>query len=123
VVCNHFLEHLDGVEQMRFMDELWRILKVGGKARIVAPYGWHSRAWQDPTHKRPIVRETFLYYNRAWREANRLGHYPIRANFDTNVGVTLTPELGARSEEYRNHVLEHNINEAPDIIANLVKEA
>jgi SAM-dependent methyltransferase len=123
VVSNHFVEHLDGEQQMLFFNELWRILKVGGTARIVTPNGWHSRAWQDPTHKRPIVPEVFYYYNRPWREANRLTHYPITCNFDTVVNMSMSNDLVGRSDDYRNHAMKHYVNVIEDLIASLTKEA
>ena len=45
----HFLEHLDGEERMKFFNECYRILKIGGKMRHVHPYYKSVRAVQDPT--------------------------------------------------------------------------
>jgi predicted SAM-dependent methyltransferase len=78
----HFLEHLDGDQQIKFMEELYRILQPQGEAVIVVPRWDTERAWKDPTHKRPVPKEAFNYYNAEWRQKNNLGHYNIRCDFD-----------------------------------------
>lgn len=47
---------------VRFMDEAWRVLKVGGEFAIVVPHGWSSGYVQDPTHVNPINENTWLYF-------------------------------------------------------------
>lgn len=48
---------------MRFMDEVWRVLKMGGKFHFVVPYAGSSGFWQDPTHINPISEATMLYFD------------------------------------------------------------
>ena len=59
IVCSHYVEHT--TDLIKFMDEVYRILKPGGKIKIIAPYYTSIRCWQDPTHKRAISDATFLY--------------------------------------------------------------
>ena len=80
VHCSHYIEHTKDL--MKFMNELYRIMKPGASAKLVAPYYTSIRAWQDPTHTRVISENTFLYYNKEWRIANQLDHYPIKTDFD-----------------------------------------
>ena len=47
--CSHFFEHLTGAQRMAFMDECWRILKVGAQLAIIVPHWSSMRAVQDPT--------------------------------------------------------------------------
>ena len=49
--CSHFLEHLDATERIHFYNELYRVLKVGGRATIITPHWASNRAYGDPTHK------------------------------------------------------------------------
>jgi predicted SAM-dependent methyltransferase len=58
-----------------FMDEAWRVLKHNGIFTVIVPNARCNRAFQDPTHRRFFVDETFLYFNKGWREAQKLGHY------------------------------------------------
>ncbi len=77
---SHYIEHTNDL--IKFIDECYRIMKVGAKMEIVAPYYSSIRAWADPTHKRAISELTPFYYNKAWRTENRLEHYGIKADFD-----------------------------------------
>ena len=121
IVCNHYVEHTKDL--IKFMDEVYRILKPGGKMRIVAPYYTSMRCWQDPTHTRAISEATFLYYNKDWRKANKLDHYNITCDFDYNYGYALYPEWISRSEEAKAFALKHYNNVASDIIVTMTKKA
>lgn len=78
--ASHFLEHVSDLNG--FMDKAWRKLKDGGLFLITTPYGLSVRAWQDPTHVRPIFRETYMYFNKGWREGQKLEHYEAACDFD-----------------------------------------
>lgn len=119
--CAHYIEHTSDL--IAFMQEIYRILKVGGQCTIVAPYYSSMRAWQDPTHRRAISEATFLYFNKAWREQNKLDHYGITADFDFTYGYVLTPEFANRSEDTRTWAVLHYINVVADIHIVLTKRA
>lgn len=119
--CSHFVEHLTGRQRILFMDELWRVLIPGGKATVLSPYYTSMRAWQDPTHERPVSESDFLYYNREWRETNGLSHYPIMADFDFSYGYILYPDWVGRSQEQRDFAIRHYWNVVSDIQVILTK--
>lgn len=119
-VCVHYIEHTKDI--IKFMDELYRILKPGATIIIRAPYYNSMRAWQDPTHTRVISEATFFYYNKDWREANKLDHYPIKADFDFSFGYDFTPDWAMRSEEARAFAVRHYTNVVMDIQVVLVKK-
>lgn len=48
---------------MTFMDEVWRILKPGGRFAFVVPYAGSIGYWQDPTHVNPITEATLGYFD------------------------------------------------------------
>lgn len=48
---------------MRFMDEAWRVSKVGGQLAMVFPYAGSMGFYQDPTHSSPISEATFFYFD------------------------------------------------------------
>lgn len=48
---------------MRFMDEVWRILKPGGHFAFVVPYAGSQGYWQDPTHINPLNEVTLAYFD------------------------------------------------------------
>jgi len=61
IKASHILEHIDDL--IFVMNECWRVLKVGGILNIEVPNGEYSEwALRDPTHKRAIFKDTFLYF-------------------------------------------------------------
>ncbi len=48
---------------MRFMDEVWRILKPGGKFMIAFPHGRSEGFLQDPTHCNQRNETTWCYFD------------------------------------------------------------
>lgn len=48
---------------MRFMDEVWRVLKPGGQFMAAFPYAGSPGFWQDPTHINGITEHTLAYFD------------------------------------------------------------
>jgi len=120
IICNHYIEHTSDL--MKFMNEVCRILKPGGKIKIIAPYYTSIRCWQDPTHKRAISDATFFYFNKGWRDVNKLNHYPIDCDFDFVYGYDINVEWANRSEEARNFAIAHYWNVINDIHVTMTKK-
>jgi len=60
IFMDNVLEHLNDVVQV--MEELHRILQVGGLLRILVPYGKTDWALQDPTHKHYFTENSLNYF-------------------------------------------------------------
>lgn len=124
IVCNHFLEHLTGRQRIAFMEECYRILKPEAKLIVVTPYWSSMRAVQDPTHQWPPVCEaSYLYFNREWREKNKLQHYGINCDFDYTYGYALDSDLLPRNLEWQQFAVKHYIQSVNDLQATLIKRA
>lgn len=129
IKCEQFVEHIplreteEGLDLfLAFFNEIYRILKPGGKCLVVSPYYSSMRAIQDPTHRRFISEATFLYVNQEWLNREGLGHYGVTADFDYVYGYNISsPEVAGRSEEARHWALAHWMNSADDIVVNLTK--
>lgn len=114
-----------------FMDEVYRILKTevtdpdgsvhGGRIKIIAPYYNSIRCWQDPTHRRAISDATFLYFNKGWRDANKLDHYGIKCDFDFVSGYDINGQWASKHEEARNYGIVHYTNVINDIHVTMTK--
>lgn len=98
---SHLWDHVGRDMFFAFFDEAWRVLKPGSKFTVVCPAAPGDRAFQDPTHRRFIVRETFFYLAKEFREANKLTHgpYAMKCNFSGNIGHTIPTEESARAPE------------------------
>jgi predicted SAM-dependent methyltransferase len=107
---SHFFEHVPAKTRPRFMDELFRVLAPDGKVTVITPYFNSVRATQDYTHEwPPISPNSFLYFNRKWREDNKLthGHYQMKCDFDFQYGYALQGVWPSKSEETRNFAILH----------------
>lgn len=60
IFMDNVLEHLDNIP--RVMEELHRVLKVGGRLRILVPYAKTDWALQDPTHKHFFTEKSMNYF-------------------------------------------------------------
>lgn len=119
IYCSHYVEHVP--ELFKFFDELYRIMKTGAKAVLIAPY-WNSmRAWQDPTHVNGISENTYLYCVKGWREANKLSHYPISCDFSFSCEFDIGAEWMLRAPEVREFAIKHYANVIENIKTTLTK--
>lgn len=125
--CSHYLEHIPHIDSYHdglflFMDEIWRILKVGGIARFVVPYYSSVRAIQDPTHHRSIGEPTFLYFTKNWRKINRLEHYPVKCNFEiVKIDHAVSEEFIGRASDAVQFQAMHSWNVINDMLVTLKK--
>lgn len=128
VHCSHFLEHLTAQERVVFYNELYRVLKPGGKAAIITPHWASNRAYGDPTHQWPPVAEMAYYYlSTEWR-AQQAPHTDIKwnpngynCNFAATWGYSFSPELSVRNQEYVQYALTNFKEAAQDLHATLTK--
>jgi predicted SAM-dependent methyltransferase len=106
---------------INFMNEVYRILKPGGKLTIVCPHYMSTRAFGDPTHTRQIGDLTFYYFNKQWRDAVKIAHGAYNCDFDIKYSYSIDNNLTLRSEEYRNKAFTEHWNAINDILAELTK--
>lgn len=118
--CANFYEHIK--DAIPFMNELYRVLKVGGNCLITSPYYTSIRAWQDPTHVRAVSEQSFLYFNKGWREKEHLTQMGITCDFDFSFGYFFDESWKSRSEEAKQFALRHYMNAVTDVQILLVKK-
>lgn len=121
IYCAHFIEHVDDL--IKFMDELYRIMRVGATGVIIAPYWSHINAWRDPTHKRAIADWTMFFFSRDWRMSNQKDCYDIKTNFGVTFNISFddTAEIRNMTDEQRMFALTHYINVASHITFNIMR--
>jgi predicted SAM-dependent methyltransferase len=123
IFTSHFIEHLDGTERIKFFNECYRILKPGGKMRHMHPYYKSVRAVQDPTHKWPPISEnSYFYWDKKWRDMNKLDHYPINCDFEFNIYyVWQDGTVANKNEETRMFMIDKYWNVVADMIVDMIK--
>lgn len=74
------LEHVENLVSV--MQELWTILKFGGKLWIRGPHASYPlQAWRDPTHKRLFVPGSFDMWDPSTADGKHYGHYVGKGKF------------------------------------------
>lgn len=128
--CSHCIEHFDSVQRVHIYNEMFRVLKVGCKATLIAPYWSSGRAYGDPTHKwPPISGFGFFYLLKTWRMANAphtdFEHWPpgYKCDFDATWGFSLHPQVASRNQEFQQFAMQFYTEAAQDVICTLTKRA
>jgi hypothetical protein len=103
----------------RFFDEAYRILAPDGWMDVITPCARNNRAFQDPTHRRFIVAETFLYLARKFRDLNKLDHYGVTCDFGVDVNPVVDQALTLRHPEASSRMMQHEWNRVIDWQAKL----
>lgn len=105
-----------------FFDECYRILKPGGTMKVVVPALQSVRAFQDPTHRRFIPAELFMYLNADWRKSAGLDHYRVRCHFAGNINHTCATEMNLLHPEAATRRFKEGWNTIVDFHVDLTKK-
>ena len=137
--CAHTIEHLEWVERVHFFNELYRVLKPTGTAKVVLPSWSSSRYYGDPTHKSVMSSWAWWYLNKEWRAGKKgddgkwiqppqaphvdsemaPGPYAYSCDFSVDHGSVLNPELQNRAEDYVRFALQWYKEAEYDMVATL----
>jgi predicted SAM-dependent methyltransferase len=129
VYSSHFVEHLTGTQRISFFNELYRILKIGGKALVIVPYWSNSCAYGDPTHQWPPMSDWFsMYLNKQWREGDgtpanpgNAPHVGYTCDFDFVNGFGFDERIMNWNQERKIFGITHHLNAARDMHMTLTK--
>lgn len=119
---SHAVEHLEWPERVHFFNELYRVLKKGGQAKIIVPHWASMRFYGDPTHKAPFSEFAWNYLNAEWRKVNapHVG-YTCDFQFPVPYGYNLAPWLAGRNQEFINFAITAYKEACSDMIGTLTK--
>ncbi len=122
----HLVEHIphgDGPVDgwYVFWNEVYRICKPDAKVTVVHPYGKNNRAFQDPTHRRYIVEETWSYLSQDWLKACGIEHYTgFKGNFQQVViSGAMADDVRSRHHETQTVMRDRNWNIISDLTVEL----
>jgi hypothetical protein len=119
--CAYLFNRIPGTERTAWMAELWRVLVPNGKCTIIVPYWSSPRSIQDPCSAwPPIVEQSFLYFNKNFREQNKLSVIE-NCDFDFVYGYTLDQETAGKSDDARPFWIKHYVNAVSDLQVTLTK--
>lgn len=121
ITCAGVLEYVPGKLRGQFMDEVYRILIPGGTITVSVMYWNSAMAYHDYEFEwPPLAEQSFLMFNKAWREANKKKE--LDCNFEFTYGFNYDPETAAKSSEVQAFWMKHYSNAAPTMQLVLTKE-
>ena len=110
ITCVGVLEFVPGKLRGKFMDEIYRILVPSGKASFAVVYWNTARGAQDYLYEYPpLCEQSFLYFNKGWRDANKIER-DLKCNFSFTYGYSFEAETAARNEESRGFYIKRYTN-------------
>ena len=68
-----------------------------------------------------MCEASYLYFNKQWREQNKLDHYPIHCDFDFNYGYAVDPLWQTKNQETRDFAIRHYQHVISDLQVILVR--
>ena len=63
----HVIEHLDSI--IRVMEEIYRMVRPGGRVTIITPHYSDFQSWNDPTHRWHLTTYSFRYFEPEWESS------------------------------------------------------
>jgi hypothetical protein len=110
IICTNVFEFIPGKARGKFMDECYRVLAPEGKATFAIRYWNSAPAIQDYRYEwPPIAEQSFLYFNKNWREANSL-KLGLACDFDFTYGYSVDPDTANRNDETRSFAIKNYSN-------------
>jgi hypothetical protein len=119
---SHFIEHLETMERVHFVNELHRVLMVGCQATIIAPHWASCRAYGDLTHKWPPISEFWpAYLDAQWRATNAPHNDFYTCDFTHVEGPAIRQDLQSKNAEYQQFAVVNFKDAIADIHIHLTK--
>jgi hypothetical protein len=104
------------------MDEVFRVLEPAGKATFIVRYWNTAAAMQDYRYEwPPLTEQSFLYFNKGWRNANGL-KLGLACDFDFTYGYSVDTDTANRSDETRAFNIRNYNNVVNALQVSLVKK-
>lgn len=110
-------------ELVSFIEECYRILKVGGTAKFTAPYYTSALAWGSPSNYRGVSEATLNFASKDWRVANKYTEHPIICDFEVVGNFIVDAGYTQRADEVKSFWLKHYNNVAQAVMFTLTKKA
>jgi SAM-dependent methyltransferase len=122
VFSRNLINYLTPKYRIHFANELYRVLKPGGKAQIIVPHWASNRAYGDLDQQWPPVGEEWLFFlNKEWREANAYWAKGYTCDFDFTCGYGMHPAIVPKNDEYRQTAISFWKEAAQETVVSLTK--
>src|ERR1700749_15267 len=127
---SHVMEHFTGLQRVKIVNEMYRVMRVGAKATIITPHWCSNRAYGDFTHQWPPVSEMWFYYlSKTWRADNApdndIEWNPdgYNCDFECTWGYSIHPNFVPKNQEAQQLAMQFYKEAVQDMTATFIKKA
>lgn len=104
-----------------FIEECYRLLKVGGIATFSSPHYASNLAWQSPLNVRGISELSLYFASKEWRKQSKYSEAMLICDFDVVGNFAIEQSCMQRSEDARSFWIQRYNNVAQAVIFTLTK--
>ena len=126
---SHAMEHFTGLQRVQIVNEMYRVLRVGGKATVITPHWASNRAYGDFTHQWPPVAEMWFYYlSKTWRADNapdndiKWNKDGYSCDFECTWGYSIHPTFIPKNQEAQQFAMQFYKEAVTDMTATWIKK-
>jgi len=107
----------------KFIEECYRLLKVGGTAKFSSPHYASNNAWTSPLTLRGISESSLNFSSKEWRTQYKFTEIPMICDFEVVGSFSVEAECTQRSDIARNFWMHRYNNVVQAVIFTLTKKA
>ena len=107
---------------IKFIEECYRLLKIGGVAKFSSPHYASNLAWGSPLAKRGVSELTLNFASKDWRTQYKFTDAEVISNFEVVGNFAVEASCMQRSDDARGFWLRRYNNVAQAIIFTLTKK-
>ena len=118
-----FLHRLTQEDRIKFVEEAYRVLIVGGKLKLVVPFWKSTKSIIDPKTVYPLFTESsMLHFSKEWRELNNYD-VDINCDYDQSAFFMFADDSWSnRTDEARAFAVRYYFDVVSDIVFDLTKK-
>lgn len=121
--CSYLYHFVPQPLRIIFIEEIYRVLKKGGKAHITVP---HSASWRGVFDARtqwpPLIEQSFVVFDKEWRTKTKHDD-DIKCDFSVIAAYLMSnPRWVSSNDETKGFALTHYRNVVDDLQVTLIKK-
>ena len=110
--CAEVFQYVPAKLRLKFMEELYRVLVASTEAKAVLLTSYYSSASAIADYEvewPPINEQSFLFFNKQWREDNNIPS-SIKCDFDYGYGFVWAADVASRNPETQAEFSKSRLN-------------
>lgn len=123
IEVHYVIEYLTPIERINFVNDVYRVLKKGGKITIYSSHWAANKTYGNIAEVQwpPVAESWYPNLNKKHREDNKITEQRYTCDFEVTWGYGMHQMIVTRNPEYQQHALIFWKEAPQDLIATLTK--